>query len=226
MAHNVSVCVLCVCTEIMHVKGESVRGSLRGPRLPPSLRWPSMTPSYHAFSPVQNTVTLVPSSNVSTLSLATCFFAGVLLRSRRAGMAHPFETDRCRGYFQRRCSFASRWCVLRPGGWRMCMCRVLPRELRRCRLRSGSDQGSSLSPPAAPSRFYQPVSWRTRPDFEGKPSLEVEPSEFVPFSSSLSSSDPSESLTISSPHSRAAKAELPQSRGLHPHRYRVRIEFG
>jgi hypothetical protein len=118
MAHNVSVCVLCVCTEIMHVKGESVRGSLRGPRLPPSLRWPSMTPSYHAFSPVQNTVTLVPSSNVSTLSLATCFFAGVLLRSRRAGMAHPFmarlrQTTAARVIFSGDARFASRWFVWR-----------------------------------------------------------------------------------------------------------------
>jgi hypothetical protein len=102
-----------------------VRGSLRGPRLPPSLRWPSMTPSYHAFSPVQNTVTLVPSSNVSTLSLATCFFAGVLLRSRRAGMAHAFETDRCsRGYFQRRWPQDGLSCVLAAGA---CACAACSR---------------------------------------------------------------------------------------------------
>jgi hypothetical protein len=57
--------------------------------------------------------------------------------------------------------------------------------------RSPGAVSDGSSGPTAP--LLSPVSWRTRPDFEGKPSLEVEPSEFVPFSSSLSSSDPSES---------------------------------
>ena len=64
------------------------------------------------------------------------------------------------------------------------------------------------SGPAAP--LLLPVSWWTRPALDGKPSSEKDPSEFVPFSSSLSSSDPSESSSISSLHSRCEGRAAPE----------------
>ena len=48
-----------------------------------------------------------------------------------------------------------------------------------CRTSPGAVSDGSFDP-AAPLLLL--VSWRTRPDFEGKPSLEVDPSEFVSFS--------------------------------------------
>ena len=59
--------------------------------------------------------------------------------------------------------------------------------------RSPGAVSDGSSGPAAP--LLLPVSWRTRPALEGKPSSEKDPSEFVAFSCSLSASDPSRSST-------------------------------
>ena len=54
----------------------------------------------------------------------------------------------------------------------------------------------------------------TRPALEGKPSSEKDPSEFVSFSSSLSSSDPPRNHQRCRRRNRAARAGLPQKRSL------------
>ena len=83
--------------------------------------------------------------------------------------------------------------------------------------RSPGAVSDGSSGPAAP--LLLPVSWRTRPALEGKPSSEKDPSEFVAFSCSLSASDPSRSSQLDlqpSRHrtsSRCERAGLPQGRG-------------
>ena len=71
----------------------------------------------------------------------------------------------------------------------------------------GAVKGESADP--AEPLLLLASGW-TRPALEWKPSSECDPSVFVPFSSSLSSSDPSDSSSLSSPHSRREVSAAPK----------------